>query len=155
MKRNKAVWLLVLLIGAASAASGASAQIYDDHANARQLIEAAIRQASSAHKNIVLDFGANWCLDCHVLDARMRQGELAQIVRNNFVVVHVSVGRYDRNMDLAAKYGIPIHKGIPSLAVLNSRGKILYSQKEGQFENARDMDPSSFLAFFKQWAPKR
>ena len=119
------------------------------------MIAAAITKASHTHRNIVLDFGANWCLDCHVLDAQTHEGELARIIRENFVVVHVSVGRYDRNLDIARRYGIPLRKGIPALVVLDSHGRLLYSQKEGQFENARAMDPASFIAFFKKWEPKR
>lgn len=153
MKR-KWIWLsMACLVFVPLLACAAGLQIYDDQANAHQLIAAAIAKASQTHKNIVLDFGANWCLDCHVLDAQMHQGELAHIIRQHFVVVHVSVGRYDRNLDIARQYGIPLRKGIPALAVLDSHSKLLYSQKEGQFENARAMDPASFLRFFKKWEP--
>lgn len=153
MKRKGTICFAVLL-AAATAGMARASQIYDDSANARQAIASAIREASAAHKNIVLDFGANWCLDCHVLDEQMHQGELADVVKKNFVVVHVSVGRYDRNLDLAKQYDIPIHKGIPALAVLDSQGKLLYSQTQGQFENARAMNSQSFLRFFKKWSPK-
>ncbi|MGH9344774.1 MAG: thioredoxin family protein [Terriglobia bacterium] len=108
----------------------------------------------AAHKNIVLDFGANWCLDCHVLNEQMHQGKLGEIVKKDYVVVHISVGRYDRNLDVAKQYGIPLHKGIPALAVLDSHGNALYAQTQGQFENARAMNSGSFLSFFKKWAPK-
>ncbi len=146
---------MLVILGCAVAGRAAVRQIYDDHANARQLVSAALRKASAEHKNVILDFGANWCLDCHVLDAQMHRGQLAGVIARNYEVVHISVGRYDRNLDLAAKYGIPLHKGIPALAVLNSRGKLLVAQKQGEFENARAMNPSSFLAFFEKWKPKR
>ncbi|MGH9378056.1 MAG: thioredoxin family protein [Terriglobia bacterium] len=155
MKRKEVVLLAVLLLAVTALACASSSQIYDDNANARQSIEGAIREASAAHKNIVLDFGANWCLDCHVLDEQMHQGELGQVVKKNFVVVHISVGRYDRNLDVAKQYGVPLHKGIPALAVLDSQGKPLYAQTKGQFENARAMSPGSFLSFFKKWEPKQ
>jgi thioredoxin 1 len=154
--KRKQVWLLIifsLLLPLAACAAGL--QIYDDTADAHKLIASAIAEASQTHKNIVLDFGANWCLDCHVLDAQMHQGVLDRIIRNDFIVVHVSVGRFDRNLDIAHEYGIPLRKGIPALAVLDSHGKLLYSQKEGEFENARAMDPASFVAFFRKWEPKR
>lgn len=152
MKRNGMIWLAVFLIAAAARAR--ATEIYDDNANARQAIENAVHEATSTHKNIVLDFGANWCLDCHVLDEQMHQGGLAAIVKKNFVVIHISVGRYDRNLDLAKQYGVPLHKGIPALAVLSPEGKLLYSQTQGQFENARAVSSGSFLKFFKKWSPK-
>lgn len=152
---KRAAMVMAMLLAAAICAVAAANTIYDEGANAGELIAAAIRRASVSHKNVVLDFGANWCLDCHVLDAAMHQGELASVISKDFEVVHISVGRFDRNLDIASKYQIPLHKGIPALAVLDSRGKLLYAQKEGQFENARAMDATSFLEFFKKWEPAR
>lgn len=154
MKCKRMICLAALLAAAAAGVACAS-QIYDDNANARQAIQSAIHEATVSRKHIVLDFGANWCLDCHVLDEQMRQGELGEIIKKDYVVVHVSVGRYDRNLGLAKQYSVPLHKGIPALAVLDSQGKLLYSQTQGQFENARAMNPGSFLRFFKKWAPKQ
>jgi thioredoxin 1 len=128
--------------------------IYDESADADQEIEVAIAQASSSGKNVVLDFGANWCLDCHVLDAQMQSPELAGLVERNYVVVHIDVGRFNKNLDLARKYGIPLNKGIPALAVLDSHGKLLYSQDQGQFEGARHLGADSFRQFFEQWRPR-
>lgn len=153
MTRRMPLLAVTLLLGGAFTLSAASPQIYDESANANRLISAAIRQAQSSRKNIVLDFGANWCPDCHALEAQMSHGELGRIVSKHFLVVHISVGRFDRNLDVARKYGIPLKKGIPALAVLDSNGKLLFSQKEGQFENARALNSASFLAFFKRWAP--
>lgn len=153
MKRKGMIWLVVFLV--AAAARVRASEIYNDNANARQAIENAIHEATASHKNIVLDFGANWCLDCHVLDEQMHQGELAAIVKKNFVVVHISVGLYNRNLDLAKQYGVPLHKGIPALAVLSPEGKLLYAQTQGQFENARAVSSGSFLKFFKKWSPKQ
>ena len=70
----------------------ASETIYDEKAAAHKLISAAITEATRSHKNIVLDFGANWCGDCHALDAEMRKPELASLIEKNYVVVHVGVG---------------------------------------------------------------
>ncbi len=140
---------------AAPFAMAASEQIFDDNANVRELIASAIAEASRDHKNIVLDFGANWCPDCHALHEQMHQGELASIIQKNFVVVPVSVGRYDRNLDIARQYDVPLRHGIPALAILDSRGKLLYSMKDGQFSNARSMNSASFVEFFTKWEPKR
>lgn len=135
-------------------ASAADNPLYDEKADAHQQIAAAVAEASKAGKNIILDFGANWCLDCHVLDSAMHSPDLAAVVEKNYVVVHIDVGRMNKNLDLAQKYGIPLNKGIPALAVLDPRGKLLYSQDQGQFEDARHMGSDSFKQFFEQWKSK-
>jgi len=35
----------------------------------------------------------------------------------------------DANLEIAEKYGVPLHKGVPALAVLDEHGALLYSQK--------------------------
>ena len=145
---------LITTLAVAARSPAADHPIYDESADAHQQIKAAIARASQSGKNVVLDFGANWCLDCHVLDAQMRSPELAQLVERNYVVVHVDVGLYSKNLDVAQKYGIPLRKGIPALAVLDPHGKLLFSQDQGQFEGARHLSTDSFKQFFEQWRPK-
>jgi thioredoxin 1 len=73
----------------------------------------------------------------------------------NFVVVHINIGHFDANLDIAEKYQVPLHKGVPALAVLSDRGALLYSQKNGEFEAMRSMESSSLTSFLVQWRPER
>ena len=148
--------LLTLLFFAGTAAV-AEEPIYDEKADASRQIAAAITAASLPGKpvrNIVLVFGANWCLDCRALDDNMRNPELAALIEKHFVVVKIDVGRMDKNLDVALKHGVPVKRGIPAMAVLDSRGKLLYAQDQGQFADARLMSFESIKAFFEQWKPK-
>ena len=129
--------------------------LFDEKADANKQIQAAIAQATREGKNIILDFGANWCGDCHSLDAQMEKPELARLIKANYVVVEIDVGRFDKNLDLAEKYHVPLNKGVPALAVLDSHGKLLYSQEHGEFEGARRMKFEDFKTFFEQWKPKK
>jgi thioredoxin 1 len=151
---RKTTLAVAITLAIAAAVSAAENPIYDEKADAHQQVDAAVLEATKSGKNIVLDFGANWCGDCHALDAQMRAPELAGLIEKNYVVVHIDVERMTKNVDLAQKYGIPLGKGIPALAVLDSRGKLLYSQDQGQFEDARHLGADSFKQFFEQWRPK-
>ena len=147
---------LAVVVTAVFSFEGVSAPtLYDENADAHQLISAAIGQASRLHKNIILDFGANWCFDCHVLESDIEQPGLAALVDRNFVVVKIDVGKFDKNLDLARKYHVPLKYGIPALAVLDAHGRLLYAQDHGQFEDARHMNPSAFKVFFDKWKPHR
>jgi hypothetical protein len=59
----------------------------------------------------------------------------------------------DANMEIAEKYGIPLHKGVPALAVLDEKGALLYSQKTGEFEDMRNMQSAAVTKFLMQWKP--
>ena len=69
------------------------------------------------------------------------------------MLVHVNVGQYDANLDLAEKYGIPLKRGVPAVAVLSETGKLLYSQRSGEFESMRRMEPAAVTRFLVQWKP--
>jgi thiol-disulfide isomerase/thioredoxin len=152
---RRAIAGLVGSLALSMALMAAQNPIYDEKADAHQQVNAAILEASRSGKNIVLDFGANWCGDCHALDAQMRSPELSGLIEKSYVVVHVDVGRMNKNVDLAQKYGVPLQKGIPALAVLDPHGKLIYSQDQGEFEDARHLGSDSFRQFFEQWRPKR
>lgn len=126
-------------------------QLYKANANAAQDIRQALAAAGRQHKNVLLDFGGNWCIDCHVLDNAFHQPRIAPLLNSNYVLVHVDVGKYDKNLDLAKKYHVNLEKGVPSLAVLDALGKVLYAT--GDFERARMMSEDDVIQFLDKWKP--
>jgi hypothetical protein len=154
-KKFKIVSLAALLALAVVAANSATPDIYPDPVHARADLAAALHTAAATHKRILLDFGGNWCEDCHVLDIYLRDPANQPIVDANFVVVHINVGRYDANLDLARRYQIPLDKGVPALAILSDHGALLYSQKNGEFEALRHMESSEVTRFLVHWKPVR
>lgn len=127
--------------------------LYAANANARQDIKQALARAKKQSKRVILDFGANWCYDCHVLDLAFHHPEIEPLLEKNYILVHVDVGKYDKNLDLAKLYNVPLNKGVPALAVLNAEGKVLFSQQQGEFEAARRMSPDDIAAFLDKWKP--
>ena len=129
--------------------------IYPANADAHAEIREAEEKAAPEHKRLLLVFGANWCFDCHVLDLAFQQPELAPILAANYEVVHVDLGPDEhKNADLVAQYDIPLDKGIPALAVAGSDGKLIVSQKNGEFEDARGLTPEVLLEFLSKWKPQ-
>jgi thioredoxin 1 len=125
---------------------------------AQKEIDAALVAASKDRKRVILVFGANWCYDCHVLDSTFRSRQFAATVAANYHVVHINVGdEGDQNLDLAEKFGVPLkgHVRIPSLAVLDPDGKVVYAQKNGEFDDSVKLAPADVAAFLKKWAPPR
>jgi thioredoxin 1 len=127
--------------------------IYAPGMDAHEEIKEAIARAAKEHKNVLIVFGANWCYDCHVLDLAFHRPDLAGVLQRNYEVVHVDVGEGDKNQDIMQEYQVPMKKGIPALAVLDSKGKLLYSQQGGEFEKARSLAPEDLMAFLKKWKP--
>ncbi len=125
--------------------------LYPDPAEAPASIASALAAATKDHKRVLLVFGGNWCYDCHVLDATFHSKAIAPLVIANYHVVHVNVGDYDKNLDLAKKYEIPLDKGVPSLAVLDANGELVVSQRKGEFESTARLGPEDVVEFLKRW----
>ena len=155
MKKVKLIAILFLLALAPGTASPATRDIYPEPAQARSDLAAALKTAAAAHKRILLDFGGNWCGDCQVLDIYFHDPSNRPILDANFVLVHINIGLKDENLALAKRYAVPIEKGVPALAVLSENGKLLYSQKGGEFEAMRRMQSSAVTSFLVQWKPTR
>jgi thioredoxin 1 len=128
--------------------------LYPPPQQAPSEIRAALARAAKDHKRVILVFGGNWCYDCHVLNATFHSKDIAPLVDANFHVVHVNIGDdYDKNLDLAAKYKVPLKRGVPALVVLDPDGSLVYTQQEGEFENSMRLSPDDVTAFLKKWAP--
>jgi thiol:disulfide interchange protein len=125
--------------------------IYSETADPKVDIEAALKQARTEHKRVILDFGGDWCGDCQVLDIYFHQDPNAELLSKHFILVHVYIGHMDQNLDIPEKYGVAIKKGVPALAVLDAHGKVLYSQATGEFSDMRYMESKSVTDFLERW----
>jgi thioredoxin 1 len=146
--------LICLVAAAASPVRSAVHDIYPAPAQAAPDISAALKTAAAAHKNVILDFGGNWCTDCHVLDSYFHDSANAPLLEANYILVHVNVGHLDANVDIAERYQIPLARGVPAIAVLDERGSLLLSQKTGEFEAMRHMQAAAVTEFLVRWKPR-
>jgi hypothetical protein len=128
--------------------------IYGSSIDAHTEIQQALSGAAKEHKRVLLLFGANWCYDCHVLDLAFQRADISAVLKRDYKVVHVDVGEGDKNQDLMSEYDVPMKRGIPAAAVLDGNGKLLVSQKNGEFEKARALGPEDLLRFLNQWKPQ-
>jgi thiol:disulfide interchange protein len=144
---------LSLLIGSLPSAVAQSEfhvnrDLYSATADAAADIAAAKIAARPAHKRILLEFGGNWCSDCQILDFYYHQAPNADLLARHYVVVRIDIGHMDRNMDIARKYQVPVTKGVPALAVLDANGRLLYSERDKEFEHT---SPQAIAAFLNHW----
>jgi thioredoxin 1 len=158
LSRMKAIHSLTFAAALAISPAGALSAnriIYPDPSQAKADLAAALKTAAETHKRVLIDFGGNWCGDCQVLDMYFHDAKNLPILEANFVLVHVNIGHMDENVDIARQYEVPLERGVPALAVLDEKGKLLYSQRNGEFEAMRRMDPNSVTEFLVQWRPAK
>jgi thioredoxin 1 len=129
--------------------------LYSDPREAETELKAALAKAGHEGKRVLVVFGGNWCYDCHVLDTTFHSAAFAPLVDANFVVVHINIGDEGKdNNALAARLGVALDKGVPSLGVLEPSGKVVYAQKDGEFEATEKIGPADVRAFLEKWKPQ-
>ena len=138
---------------AAQTQSGQPRQIYPT-ADARKSIDEAFAAAAKDGKHVLLDFGADWCPDCRVLDTLFEDPAVAAVAASSFHIVRVDVGRRDKNDDLVAAYGATSGDWIPALVVLDHK-KNAVAVTDDKVRVTRRTTAAELRAFLEQWSPKK
>jgi len=117
--------------------------VYDEKADAKADIAAALARAKRDNKRVLIQWGANWCSWCKLLHASLQSDkEIAKAIFYEYEVVRVDVGGFDKNLDLAASFGAKLKEsGIPYLTLLDADGKALANQDTGSLELADKQKP--------------
>jgi len=128
---------------------------YDESANADAHVAAALADAKRQHKLAFIDLGGNWCGDCRVLAGLMELPEYKRFVEAHYVVVTVDVGRFDKNLQIPARWGITERMvGVPAVLIVDPETNKLLDGGDHLYAlaDARHMDPQSIMDWIAQWA---
>jgi len=127
---------------------------YDEKADADAAVAAAFARARHSGKRVLIDLGGNWCGDCIVLANVMQLPELKPFLERHFEIVKVDVGRFDKNLQIPARFGITSRlKGVPALLIVEPNGRTLVDAgKVSALADARHMTPQGLADWLAQWA---
>jgi hypothetical protein len=126
---------------------------YDENANADADVNAALAKARAQHKRAFIDLGGNWCGDCRVLAGLMALPEIKAFVDAHYVVVTVDVGRFNKNLQIPARWGITQRmEGVPSVLIVDpSTNALVDADHTATLADARHMDPQSIMDWIAEW----
>lgn len=128
-------------------------QPYDEHANADAAVVAAFDHAKKSHKRVLIDLGANWCVDCVVLANFLKLPEMQRFMTAHYELVSVDVGRFDRNQQIPARFGITGRlKGVPTLLIVTPDGKLMNGNDVFATADASSMTPQALADYLAKYA---
>jgi len=96
---------------------------YESESDPFRAFDDAAARARTENKQVLVVFGAPWCPDCRAFFRDIHTDPLESFLDANFVVMHVDIGNWDRNMDFVERFGAPVGKGIPTFAVAEADGE--------------------------------
>lgn len=126
---------------------------YNEAANATAAVDAAFARAKKNGKRVLIDLGGNWCGDCIVLANIMQLKEMKPFLAQHFEIVTVDVGRFDKNLQIPARFGITTRlQGVPSVIIAEPNGTFVNEGKISALSDARHMTPQGVADWLAQWA---
>lgn len=163
MRKNIIIAVFVALFALTANAQEGLKRVYNEQIDPLEQIDAAISQAKSEGKFVIVQLGGNWCPWClRFADFITNNEEISQLVAQNFVYIHVNyhprkskeAGKAEQTAELLRRLGNPARFGFPVMVVLDETGKVLHLQDSGYLEEGKTYDPKKVLSFFKNWTPK-
>lgn len=126
---------------------------YAENADADRDVARALGRARRSGKLLLIDLGGNWCLDCRILAGTMDHPVLKSWLMRHYETVMVDIGRFDRNLQVPARFGIAGRlAGVPALLVIDPRtGKLLNEGRITALADARSMSPQGLADWLAGW----
>jgi thioredoxin-related protein len=124
---------------------------YDPQADPFDQYHAAIEQAKTEHKRVLIIAGGDWCRWCYALDRFIaRNDDVNHALHDAFVVMKVYVG--DENFNEFFFSQLPEARGAPHFWIVAPDRNVLASQSTGSFEQGRSgYDKTAFMGFVEKW----
>ncbi|MCR5744662.1 MAG: thioredoxin family protein [Bacteroidales bacterium] len=164
MKKFLALMLFFALLPVAAGAQDGMKKVYDEQVNQLSQIDQAVKQAKADGKFVVCQVGGNWCPWClRFADFITKDAEIAKLVKDNFVYIHVDYSpksfkedpaRKERSEKMMKRLGNPGRFGYPVFVVLDGKGKVLHTQDSSFLEEGKGYSKDKIVRFFKNWTPK-
>ena len=105
----------------------------------------------SKGKQPVVIFGGNWCPDCRILEGTLAMPTIKKFLQQHYQVMHIDIGRYDRNMELMDPLNIESKKGVPRVVILDLEKNIVNSSTSSEWTTARDRKQQEIYNYFQKF----
>lgn len=142
---------LILLATPVSARDGGPGP-FDETADARADLDAALVAATENGNRVLIVFGANWCHDSHGLADHFAQADLREIIAENYEMVLIDVGWRHRNLDIARDYGVPTLYGTPTVFVIDPELGLLNRDTMHSWHSAYSRPHDDVVRYFRLMA---
>ena len=144
--------VLVMCLGAESDPNG---RLYKSSEDPLADVQQALGLANDDDQLALVVVGANWCHDSRALAARLHESPLAEVIQENYELVFVDVGFYDKGRDVVQQFGVPNYYATPTVLIVDpSSGQVVNDEDRHIWTNAYSVDMSSSVEYFEKWSTR-
>lgn len=124
---------------------------YDEKIIDSSELDKFINQSINNDKQPVVIFGGNWCPDCRILAGTLAMPTIKKFLQQYYRIIHIDIGRYDRNMELMNHLNIEPKKGVPRVVILDFKKNIVNSSTSSEWTTARDRKEQEIYDYFQKF----
>ena len=130
-------------------------KVYDEKADAMSQIDQALEDARESGRFVICQVGGNWCPWCLRFAKFITEDEeIANVVKENFVYIHVNTSKANKNEEALRRLGNPGRFGYPVLVILDDEGRVMHIQNSSYREEGNSYNHKKVLEFFLNWTRK-
>ena len=130
-------------------------KVYDEKADAMSQIDQALDEARESGRFVICQVGGNWCPWCLRFAKFITEDEeIANVVKENFVYIHVNTSKANKNEEALRRLGNPGRFGYPVLVILDDEGRVMHIQNSSYLEEGNSYNHKKVLEFFLNWTRK-
>ena len=130
-------------------------KIYDEKADAMSQIDQALDEARESGRFVICQVGGNWCAwGLRFAKFITEDEEIANVVKENFVYIHVNTSKANKNEEALRRLGNPGRFGYPVLVILDDEGRVMHIQNSSYLEEGNSYNHKKVLEFFLNWTRK-
>ncbi|THD35656.1 MAG: thioredoxin family protein [Sphingomonas sp.] len=115
---------------------------------AQRDVAAALTRAAREGHRVILVFGANWCHDSRALAGWFATPRFRDMLAPRYEVVWIDVGKKDKNLDLARRFGLDGIAGTPTVLIVDAAGKALNLADAPGWRNASTRTSDAIFDYF-------
>ena len=146
---------IVVLVTCLGAETDPDGRLYKSSEDPLADVQQALGLADDDDRLALVVLGANWCHDSRALAARLHQSPLAEVIQENYELVFVDVGFYDKGRDVVQQFGVANFYATPTVLIVDpSSGQVVNNEDRHVWGAAYSVDMSSSVEYFERWATR-
>jgi thioredoxin-related protein len=158
---KRIIFSILFLLAAGIAVAQTGEQPYNPDQNIRADLKNAIEQAKKENKQILIQFGGNWCPWCLRFHALVKGvPRVDSLMKENYIYLLLNVPREKekRDMTLFRDFNFPNRFGYPVFVILNQEGNQIHTQDSDAFEyqskEVKGYDTTKVVRFLSLWTTR-
>lgn len=151
---KKTILVLVALF-ALHVSAYAQRKPYDEHLNAMEQIDNAVKKAAEEGKYVLCQVGGNWCPWCvRFAEYADTNATVHKIIDENFVYIHVNWSKGNKNPEAMKRLANPARFGFPVFVILDREGRPIHIQNSAYLEEGKGYSEKKVSEFLLNWTEK-